>query len=280
MFAKSLSAAVVLVLSLSLQACGHTLIEPAIGVTGAGARSDVQQPSTATPCGASVNVANALKSSTAVKASGDAFTVSAQNFNGGQDGSQEITSALVDTTATGTSFKGTATITKNGVLAPATTSTVQIQGTLPSGTKCTGGPDGASCLVSFKTAGGFGNCVLISQGSGSSSGSGAGSDTSSSVATSSATKTTSTSTLTTSTKTTSTSTSTHTTSTTTHMMTTTTGSAAASETSSSKKKGKGHKKTKTCNPGGTRAARALKLVKARADEEAALAKRDESWVWA
>jgi len=279
MFAKSFSAAVVLVLSLSLQACGHALIKPAIGVTGAGARSDVQQPSTATPCGSNVNVANALKTSTAVKASGDAFTVSIENFNGGQDGSQEITSALVDTTATGTSFKGTATITKNGVLAPATTSTVQIQGTLPSGTKCTGGPDGASCLVSFKTAGGFGNCVLISQGSGSGSGSGAGSDTSS-VASSSTTKTTSTSTSTTSTKTISTSTSTHSTSTTTHVMSTTTSSAAASETSSSKKKGKGHKKTKTCNPGGTRAARALKLVKARADEEAALAKRDESWVWA
>ena len=32
---------------------------------------------------------------------------------------------------------------------------------LPAGTTCTGGPDGASCLVAFKTTANFGNCVLI-----------------------------------------------------------------------------------------------------------------------
>ena len=56
------------------------------------------------------------------------------------------------------------TITKNGVAAPSTTGSVQVSGTLPAGTTCTGGSDGASCLVSFTTAGGFGNCVLVSQG--------------------------------------------------------------------------------------------------------------------
>jgi hypothetical protein len=40
---------------------------------------------------------------------------------------------------------------------------------LPSGTKCQGGPSGNLCLVSFKTAGGFGNCVVVQQGPGTSS---------------------------------------------------------------------------------------------------------------
>ena len=62
------------------QVLGHALIEPAIGVTGAGARSDVQRPSTAAPCG-SVNVASVLASSTPVQATNDAFTVTVQNFN-------------------------------------------------------------------------------------------------------------------------------------------------------------------------------------------------------
>ena len=83
MFAKSISALAVFVLALSMpmQALGHALIEPAIGVTGAGARSDVQRPSTNSPCG-SVNIASALTKSTAVQAKGNAFTVQVQNFNG------------------------------------------------------------------------------------------------------------------------------------------------------------------------------------------------------
>lgn len=88
-------------------------------------------------------------------------------FNRGKDGSTEITNALVDATGTGSFAAGTAaTITTNGVAAPKTTGSVQVSGTLPAGTTCTGGNDGASCLVSFTTAGGFGNCVLVSQGAG------------------------------------------------------------------------------------------------------------------
>jgi len=153
-----------LALSMPMQAFGHALIEPALGVTGQGARSDVQRPSKKTPCG-SLNIADALADTTPVKANGDAFTVSVQNFNAGKDGSTQIASTLIDTSGTGKSFTGgSVSITKNGVLAPSSTGTVQVSGTLPSGTKCTGGKDGASCLVSFTTAGGFGNCILISQG--------------------------------------------------------------------------------------------------------------------
>lgn len=79
MFAKfSLLA---LAVACPLQVLGHALIEPAIGVTGAGARADVQRPSTAKPCG-KVNVASALAGSTAVQATNGAFTVTVQNFNG------------------------------------------------------------------------------------------------------------------------------------------------------------------------------------------------------
>ena len=79
MFAKfSLLA---LAVAFPLQVLGHALIEPAIGVTGAGARADVQRPSTAKPCG-KVNVASALAGSTAVQATNGAFTVTVQNFNG------------------------------------------------------------------------------------------------------------------------------------------------------------------------------------------------------
>ena len=35
---------------------------------------------------------------------------------------------------------------------------------LPAGTKCTGGNTGNLCLVSFTTAGRFGNCVVVQQG--------------------------------------------------------------------------------------------------------------------
>jgi len=163
MFSKSFSLLSVFVLSLSMQACGHCLIAPVLGVQGTAARSDVQRPSSGSPCG-SVDVASALAKSTVAKANNGAFTLTVQNFNGGQDGSTQINSATVDTTATGKNFQGKATITKNGVLAPPAAGTVQISGTLPAGTKCTGGADGSTCLVSFVTAGGFGNCVAISTG--------------------------------------------------------------------------------------------------------------------
>lgn len=82
----------------------------------------------------------------------------------GTDGATAIKSATVDTAATGKNFAGKVTITKNGDPNPSTTGTVQVSGTLPAGTTCTGGASGNQCLVSFTTNAGFGNCVLVSQG--------------------------------------------------------------------------------------------------------------------
>ncbi|KAG8758313.1 hypothetical protein FRC11_003893 [Ceratobasidium sp. 423] len=149
--------------ALSTSVLGHAGVAPALGVKGTTiARNNVQRPSTAKPCG---NAAlSAIDTSTAVPMSGNSFTVTATNFNGGRDGSTQFT-AQVDATGKGTGFKA-ATVTKNGELAPKGTGNVQITVQMPAGTTCTGGASGNRCLVSFKSAGGFGNCVVVSSGGG------------------------------------------------------------------------------------------------------------------
>ncbi|CAE6506964.1 unnamed protein product [Rhizoctonia solani] len=149
--------------ALSTSVLGHAAVAPALGVKGTTvARNNVQRPSTAKPCG---NAALAsIDTSTAVPLSGNSFTVTATNFNGGRDGSTQFT-AQVDTTGKGTGFKA-ATVSKNGELAPKGTGNVQITVQMPAGATCTGGASGNRCLVSFKSAGGFGNCVVVSSGGG------------------------------------------------------------------------------------------------------------------
>ncbi|PAV15504.1 hypothetical protein PNOK_0926800 [Pyrrhoderma noxium] len=225
MFAlKKFSSLALLVLSLSYQVSGHAIVTPALGVTGTPARSDVTKPSTNTPCGKGVNVASAISGSTAVQASGNAFTVSVTNFNGGKDGSTELVKSSIDPSGTGNSFTGgSVTFTTNGDANPSTTGTVQVSGTLPSGTTCTGGNDGASCLVSFTTAGGFGNCVLVSQGTGAGTAAAA-----------------------------------------TNGTTTTTGTGTGNTTTTTTTTGKGHRKNKAkqnAAAAGTRLARSLKMRK-------------------
>jgi len=167
MFAKFISTTVIVLALSATQALGHCAIAPQLGVKGTPVRSDVQRPSKNDPCG-STNIAQNLDTSTAVPlSSSNTFQVTAINFNGGQDGSTQVT-AEVDPTATGKSFTS-ATVTKNGQLAPPSAGSAQIEVQLPNGIKCTGGTDKNLCLVSFTTAGGFGNCVVVSQGSGSSS---------------------------------------------------------------------------------------------------------------
>ena len=69
-------------LSLTLQASAHALIAPALGVTGKGARSDVQRPSTAKPCG-KANIAQTLATSQAAQANAQGIVaVTVTNFNG------------------------------------------------------------------------------------------------------------------------------------------------------------------------------------------------------
>jgi hypothetical protein len=80
MFSKSFIAPLLfLVLTSSVNA--HAEITPALGFEGAPARSDVQRPSSNSPCG-NVNIAQNLDSSTAVPANADGtFSVNITNFN-------------------------------------------------------------------------------------------------------------------------------------------------------------------------------------------------------
>lgn len=69
------------VLALGLQANAHAGMTPALGVSGTFARSDVQRPSTAKPCGTAA--LTAVDTSTPVNAAADgtvAMTIT--NFNG------------------------------------------------------------------------------------------------------------------------------------------------------------------------------------------------------
>jgi hypothetical protein len=161
MFSKVFTLAAI-ALTFTAQVQAHAAIAPALGLAAAPKRSDVQRPSTAKGCG-NVNVAQTINTSTPVVAAADgSFTVTVTNFNGGRDGSRQVT-MTVDATGAGTKFVA-GTVTKNGQAAPASTGSEQITAKLPAGTKCTGGSKGNLCVASFKTIAGFGNCVVVQQG--------------------------------------------------------------------------------------------------------------------
>ncbi|KAK7459569.1 hypothetical protein VKT23_009551 [Stygiomarasmius scandens] len=165
MFSKIL-ATVSLALALSGHVNGHALMTPALGVSGQGARSDVQllqlAPVTGPSCGR-MDVASNIDTSTPAVAGPDgSFTVTATNFNRRLDGSRQVT-ADVDPTGTGNNFNAKATVTQNGEKAPKELGSEQITAQLPAGMQCTGGASGNMCLVSFRSASGFGNCVVVQQ---------------------------------------------------------------------------------------------------------------------
>jgi len=171
MFSKVFTSTALL-LALSLQVHGHAAIAPVLGVAGAPARSDVQRPSAAAPCG-KTNVAATIDTSTPVVAAADGtFSATVTNFNGGADGSRKVT-ASVDATGVGKTFAAM-TVSQNGDAAPAAVGSQQLTAALPAGTKCTGGKAGNLCLVSFKTTAGFGNCVVVQQGAAAVAGGAAG----------------------------------------------------------------------------------------------------------
>ncbi|KAG8717330.1 hypothetical protein FRC11_003775 [Ceratobasidium sp. 423] len=155
-FSKSL----LVVAALAAQVLGHAVVQPVMGVNGKAVRADTQRPSTAKPCG---NTAlSKIDSSQSIAMTGTSFSADAVNFNANKDGSLEFT-ASVDPTGTGKSFKA-ATITTNGPAAPPKVGTnAQLSVSLPAGTTCSGGATKDLCLVSFKSASGFGNCVVVKQ---------------------------------------------------------------------------------------------------------------------
>ncbi|KAI0827294.1 hypothetical protein BC628DRAFT_165174 [Trametes gibbosa] len=164
MFSKSLIATVALCLGLTN---AHAIITPALGVTGTAVRADVQRPSAASECG-TVNIQQTFDSSTAapVDPVTRTFNVTVMNFNGGVDGSREITTVLVDPSGTGAfGAAPTGSVITNGDLNPATVGSQPLVVQLPEGIVCTGGATGNKCLTSFTTAGKFGNCVVIQQSS-------------------------------------------------------------------------------------------------------------------
>jgi len=162
MFSKIWTSAA-LVLALALQVTAHAAVAPALGVSGTPVRNNVKRPNGNSPCGAGVNVANTIDTSTAVAANAaGSFKATAINFNGGGDGSRKVT-AKVDATGKGTKFVAM-TVTTNGDAAPGNAGSQPIVASLPAGTKCTGGKTGNKCLVQFVTTAGFGNCMVVSQG--------------------------------------------------------------------------------------------------------------------
>ncbi|KAJ7680026.1 hypothetical protein B0H17DRAFT_943586 [Mycena rosella] len=161
---KSFLACASVLLALAAQTSAHAIPNPALGVKGTPARSDVQRPSTAKPCG-TIDPATTLDTSTAIPAAADGtVTMSVTNFNAGADGSTSV-SVSVDASGKGTAFVA-GTVSKNGNPAPTAVETDKVTFSLPAGTKCTGGAAGNLCLVSVKTTAGFGACTVVSQGAG------------------------------------------------------------------------------------------------------------------
>ncbi|KAI9465352.1 hypothetical protein BJY52DRAFT_682882 [Lactarius psammicola] len=140
----------------------HSIVSPPLGVKKNPTRNDVQNPSTAKPCG-NVDIAQSIDTSTAVAAAADGtFSPSITDFNDGTDGSRSIKTVQVDASGTGKNFVA-AKMVVDGDANPTKVDTQQLTVQLPSGTKCTGGTGKNLCLASFITTAGFGNCVVVSQ---------------------------------------------------------------------------------------------------------------------
>ncbi|KAH9925922.1 uncharacterized protein BXZ73DRAFT_3286, partial [Epithele typhae] len=161
MFTKTVALSAVLLAAATLQAEAHATIQPMLGLTRTPVRSDAIRPSDSTPCG-NVNIAQTFDTSTTIAVKADrTFTATITNFNAGVDGSREIVKASFDPTGTGNAFQDLKIIT-NGQHAPtAATGSEQLLFQLRHGLDCKGGKNGKKCLVAFKTAGGFGNCVVV-----------------------------------------------------------------------------------------------------------------------
>ncbi|KAJ7318223.1 hypothetical protein DFH08DRAFT_790130 [Mycena albidolilacea] len=158
---KSVLACASIFLALAAQTSAHAMPSIALGVKGTPQRSDVQRPSTASPCG-SIAIAANLDTSTAIPVAADGtVTMNVQNFNAGGDGSTSV-SVQIDQTGAGTKFVA-GTVKTNGNPNPTKIETDKVIFSLPAGTKCTGGKAKNLCLVSVKTTAGFGACTVVSQ---------------------------------------------------------------------------------------------------------------------
>jgi len=161
MFAKTFLLSALAVLAMSAQVNAHAAITPMLGVNGTPARSDVQRPTAAKPCG-NADLSK-VSSSTPVTAAADgSVSMNIQDFNAGADGSRSVKTVMLDTTGTGKSFKTAGKVTTNGQAAPTKVGSDKLVVQMPAGTKCTGA--GGICLLSMTTTAGFGNCVAVKVG--------------------------------------------------------------------------------------------------------------------
>jgi len=157
MFAK-FCASSLLVSALCLQVTAHALISPGLGFPANPTRSNVQRPSSKNPCGNIGDIASQITTSTPVIADANGeFQADVTSFNGGKDGSREVT-ANVDPTGQGKNFQTIQVIT-NGNGAPASAGTEKITAKLPGGIQCVNN----DCLVQVETTAGFGNCIVVKQ---------------------------------------------------------------------------------------------------------------------
>ncbi|OJT04055.1 hypothetical protein TRAPUB_5291 [Trametes pubescens] len=166
MFSKSLISSVVLCLGLVLQASAHAIITPALGITGRPAiRADVQRPAGPTAECGTISIPDNLDTSTpAVADAAGIVNLTITNFNTDVDGSRQIVEALVDTTGTGNFDQAqAATMLLNGDFNPTDVASQPLTVQLPAGIQCAAGAAANKCLVSFITAGDFGNCVVVEQ---------------------------------------------------------------------------------------------------------------------
>jgi len=164
MFAK-ICASSLLVSALCLQVTAHALISPGLGFPANPTRANVQRPSNKNPCGNVGDIAPLISTSTPVNADANGeFQANVTSFNGGKDGSREVT-ANVDPTGQGTNFQKIQVIT-NGNGDPAGAGTEQITAKLPEGIQC----ENNDCLVQVKTTAGFGNCIVVKQQGGDGNG--------------------------------------------------------------------------------------------------------------
>lgn len=112
MLFKSLASTIVVLALFAAQVAAHSAINPALGVKATAVRNDVQRPATGQECG-KISIASTIDTSTTVTADASgAFQVDVQNFNGGKDGSRQVT-IQVDATGTGKSFVA-GTVSVNG----------------------------------------------------------------------------------------------------------------------------------------------------------------------
>lgn len=180
MWSSKLVVAAATLSSLFLSVSGHAIIAADQGTLDGLRRGDVTR-------GNLQRCSNFAGAGTATIQNG-AVNLVAKNFNGGRDGSTQFQAAL-STTGRNGDFQEV-DVTTNGVAAPNGNIESPITVAIPAGTDCSGG----NCVLTFRSAGGFGNCVDVAANAVAGGNAGAGAGAGAGAATTTATSATTTAT--------------------------------------------------------------------------------------